>query len=48
VDRVHGAWTRRRGSGPPWSEAARTRGHGGALLAHGSRALGLASGVGGG
>jgi hypothetical protein len=21
VDRVHGAWTERRGSGPPWTEA---------------------------
>jgi hypothetical protein len=42
VDRVYGAWTGRRGSGPPWTEAARTKGLGGALPALGARALGLA------
>jgi hypothetical protein len=31
VDRVHGAWIGRRGSGPRWTEAARTRGRGCAL-----------------
>jgi hypothetical protein len=41
MDRVHGAWTGRRGSGPPWTEAARTRGCGGAMPAHGARELGL-------
>jgi hypothetical protein len=41
-DRVHGAWTRWRGLSPSWTEAARTRGRGGALPARGARALGLA------
>jgi hypothetical protein len=27
VDRFYGAWTGRRGSGPPWTEAARIEGH---------------------
>jgi hypothetical protein len=43
MDRVHGAWTGRRDSGPAW-----TRGRGGALVAHGARALGLTDGGGGG
>jgi hypothetical protein len=41
VDRVNGAWTRQHGSGPRWTEAARTIGHSGVLLACGGRALGL-------
>jgi hypothetical protein len=41
MDRVHGAWTGQRGSGPPWTEAAWTGGRGGALLTRGARALGL-------
>jgi hypothetical protein len=41
VDRVHGTWTGRRGSGPPWTEAAQTRGCSGALSVRGVRALGL-------
>jgi hypothetical protein len=41
VDQVHGAWTGWRGSGPPWTEVAWTRGHDGALLVHSARALGL-------
>jgi hypothetical protein len=35
MDRVHGAWTERRSSGPPWIEAARTRGRSSALVACG-------------
>jgi hypothetical protein len=35
VDRVHGAWTRRCGSGPPWNETGQTKGHDGALSARG-------------
>jgi hypothetical protein len=31
VDPVHGAWTERCDSGPLWTEAAQTRGHGGAF-----------------
>jgi hypothetical protein len=42
VDRVHGTWTGRRGSGPPWTEVAQTRGCSGALSVRGVRALGLA------
>jgi hypothetical protein len=45
---VHDAGTGRRGSGPPWTEAARIRGHDGALPAHGARALGLTGDGGGG
>jgi hypothetical protein len=41
VDRVHGAWIGWRDSGPPWTEVTRTKGHGGALLARSTRALGL-------
>jgi hypothetical protein len=37
VDQVHGTWTGRRGSGPPWIEAVWTRGRGGAWRA-GARA----------
>jgi hypothetical protein len=48
VDRVHSAWTGRCSLGPLWTEAARTRGCGGALSAHGTRALGLTDGGGGG
>jgi hypothetical protein len=48
VDWVHDAWTRSRGSGPPWIEAVQTRGLGGALPARGVRALGLANDGGGG
>jgi hypothetical protein len=33
VDQMHGAWTRRRGSGPPWTEAAWPKGRSGALPA---------------
>jgi hypothetical protein len=43
VDRVHDAWAGRRGSGPWWTEVARTRLHDGALLEHCAWALGLAS-----
>jgi hypothetical protein len=42
MDRVHDAWTGRRGLGRPWTEAARIRGCGGALVVRGSRVLGLA------
>jgi hypothetical protein len=35
MERVHGLWTGQRGSGPPWIEAAQTRGRGGAWAAHG-------------
>jgi hypothetical protein len=41
MDRVHDAWTRRHGSGPPWTEVAWTRGHGGALVTCDMQALGL-------
>jgi hypothetical protein len=47
VDRVHNMWIRRRGSGPPWTEAARTRGRSDALPARGARVVGLAGGDGG-
>jgi hypothetical protein len=43
VDRVHGVWIGRHGSGPWWTEAVRTRGHSGALLACGAWVLGLTS-----
>jgi hypothetical protein len=49
VDRVHGAWIMWRGSGPPSTEAARTKGRGGALSAHGRKgSLVLIDGGGGG
>jgi hypothetical protein len=35
MDWVNGAWTGQRGLGPPWTEAARTSGHSGALAARG-------------
>jgi hypothetical protein len=35
MDRVHGAWTGRRGLGLPWTEAAWTRGQGGTLATRG-------------
>jgi hypothetical protein len=43
VAQVHGAWTGWRDLSPSWTEAARTRGHGGALPVRGVRALGLTS-----
>jgi hypothetical protein len=48
VDRVHGAWTGQRGSGPPWTEAAWTTGRSSALSTCGVRVLGLAGDGGGG
>jgi hypothetical protein len=35
MDQVHDAWTGWRGSGPPWTEVARTRGRGYALASRG-------------
>jgi hypothetical protein len=43
VDRVHGEWSGRRGSGPWWTEVAQTRWRGGALSVRGVWALGLTS-----
>jgi hypothetical protein len=41
VDRVHGTWTGRCGSSLSWTEAAQTRGRGGALPVRRARVLGL-------
>jgi hypothetical protein len=31
MERAHDVWTAQHGSGPPWTEAVRTRGHSGGL-----------------
>jgi hypothetical protein len=45
MDQVHGAWTGRRGSGPPWTEVAQTKGHGYALAARRHYGLPVLTGV---
>jgi hypothetical protein len=48
VDRVHNAWIGQHGLGPPWTEAARTKGRGGALPVRGRYGSPMLTGGGGG